>query len=96
MQQAGFVVNLYQMEGERQKQVDVALASHGVWMASRGHTVVLTSGDIDFLPACEIIVGSAKQKLFLFTYDFGVHDELVKVANEHWVIEDFPELERAG
>lgn len=94
IQQAGFIVNLYQMEGESQKQVDVALASHGVWRASQGDTIVLSSGDIDFLPACKIITQAANQRLYLFTYDFGVHDELIKIAAEHWVFEDYPELER--
>lgn len=46
VQQAGFIVNLYQMEGGLQKQVDVALASHAVWRATQGDTIILSSGDI--------------------------------------------------
>jgi uncharacterized LabA/DUF88 family protein len=94
IQQAGFTVNLYQMEGGSQKQVDVALASHGIWRAAQGDTIVLTSGDVDFLPACRIITEAAKRKLILFTYDFGVHSELVGIATEHWLFEDYPRLEK--
>ena len=94
IQEAGFTVNLYQMEGGGQKQVDVALASHGVWRAAQGDTIVLTSGDVDFLPACKIIVEAAKRKLILFTYDFGIHGDLVEIAAEHWLFEDYPQLER--
>lgn len=92
MQQAGFTVNLYQMEGESQKQVDVAIASTAVWQASRGNNIVLSSGDIDFLPAVRLITQEAQRGLILFTYNFGINGELIKTASEHWLFEDFPEL----
>src|SRR5215510_10088353 len=94
VRQAGFTVNLYQMEGGSQKQVDVALASHGVWRATQGDTIILSSGDIDFLPAVRLITEIAQQKLILFTYDFGVHEELIRAASEHWIFDDYPQLER--
>ena len=94
VQQAGFIVNLYQMEGGSQKQVDVALASHAVWRATQGDTIIVSSGDIDFLPAVKLITKTVQQKLVLYTYDFGVHEELISAASEHWIFDDYPQLER--
>jgi hypothetical protein len=94
VRQAGFTVNLYQMEGGSQKQVDVALASHAVWRAAQGDNIILSSGDIDFLPAVKLIVENAQKKLVLFTYDFGVHTELISAASEHWLFDDYPQLGR--
>ena len=94
VQQAGFAVNLYEMEGGSQRQVDVALASYAVWKAAQGDDIVLSSGDIDFLPAVELVINIARRYLILFTYDFGVHNELVKTASQHWMFEDYPEIER--
>lgn len=96
IRQAGFTVNLYQMEGESQKQVDVAIAATAVYMATQGHIVILSSGDLDFLPAVNLITQIIRAKLILFTYDFGFHDDLSKAASEHWMFEDYPELERVG
>jgi uncharacterized LabA/DUF88 family protein len=96
IQQAGFTVNLYQMEGGAQKQVDVAIAATAVYKATQGDTIVLSSGDLDFLPAVTLITQQIRAKLILFTYDFGFHDDLRKAASEHWMIEDHPELERVG
>lgn len=94
IQQSGFTVSLYQMEGEAQKQVDVAIAAEMVWRASRGSAIVLSSGDIDFLPAVKIVTQAAMQQLYLFTFDHGVHDDLIVAATEHWLFEDYPRLER--
>jgi uncharacterized LabA/DUF88 family protein len=94
VQQAGFTVNLYQMEGGSQKQVDVAIASHAVWRATRGDTIILTTGDIDLLPAAQLITEETRCKLILLTYDFGVHQEMINTASEHWLFEDYPEFER--
>ncbi len=96
IRQAGFVVNLYQMEGGSQRQVDVALASYAVWRAAKGDAITLSSGDIDFLPAVKLITEQAQCKLVLFTYDFGVNNELIDAASEHWLFEDYPQLERGG
>jgi uncharacterized LabA/DUF88 family protein len=94
IQQAGFIVNLYQMEGGAQKQVDVAIAATAVYKATQGHTIVLSSGDLDFLPAATLITQQIRSKLILFTYNFGFHDDLSKEASEHWMFEDHHELER--
>jgi uncharacterized LabA/DUF88 family protein len=96
IQQAGFTVNLYQMEGGSQKQVDVAIAATAVYKATQGHTVILSSGDLDFLPAVNLVTQEIQAKLILFTYNFGFHDDLSNAASEHWMIENYPELERAG
>jgi hypothetical protein len=96
IKQAGFAVNLYQMEGDSQKQVDVAIAITAVYKATQGHTVILSSGDLDFLPAVNLITQQLRTNLILFTYDFGFHDDLSKAASEHWMFEDYPELERGG
>jgi uncharacterized LabA/DUF88 family protein len=96
IQQAGFIVNLYQMEGESQRQVDVAIASYAVWQAAKGDTIILSSGDIDFLPAVRLITETAQCKLILLTYNFGVHKDMIKVASDHWLFENHPQLERPG
>jgi len=96
IQQAGFAVNLYQMEGGSQKQVDVAIAATAVYKATQGQILILSSGDLDFLPAVNLITQQIQTKLILFTYNFGFHDDLSKAASEHWVFEDYPELEPSG
>ena len=94
IQQAGFIVNLYEMEGGSQKQVDVALASTAVWRAAQGDDIVISSGDIDFLPAVQLITQTAGRKLTLFTYDFGIHHELIKAASQHWIFENYPKIQK--
>jgi uncharacterized LabA/DUF88 family protein len=93
VKQKGFIVNLYQMEGGAQKQVDVAIGAHLVFYAMKGFDIVLSSGDIDFLPALELskkeIDGTA---ISLLTYRFGVHQELTEIASDHLFFEDHPEL----
>ncbi|HKX33331.1 MAG TPA: NYN domain-containing protein [Blastocatellia bacterium] len=95
IQQAGFIVHLYQMKGESQRQVDVAIASQAVWLAGKGHTIVLSSGDIDFLPAVRLITDQAEGRLILFTYDFGVHEDMIRAASDHWLFENSPQLARS-
>lgn len=92
MREHGFIVNLYQMEGEQQKQVDVAIASQAVAHAMTGSDIILTSGDIDMLPACQVIREMAHRRLILVTYDHGVHDELSQCAAEHLFFEDYPAM----
>ena len=94
VKQAGFVVNLYKMEGGSQKQVDVAIASHLVLNAMKGDTIVLSSGDIDFLPAMQLVAAHTQSKRILFTFDFGVHEELKAASSEYWLFEDHPQLMR--
>jgi uncharacterized LabA/DUF88 family protein len=94
VKQAGFIVNLYKMEGGSQKQVDVAIASYMVHDALKGNLIVLSSGDIDFLPAMQLVTASTQSKPILFTFDFGVHEELIAASSEHWLFEDHPQLMR--
>jgi uncharacterized LabA/DUF88 family protein len=92
----GFIVNLYPMEGGAQKQVDVAIASHMVFHALKGSDIVLSSGDIDFVPAMQLIRNHEKSVgLTLLTYDIGVHEELKKLATGHFFFEDHPQTLRS-
>lgn len=93
MKKSGFIVNLYQMEGGHQKQVDVAIASHLVYYALKGYTIVLSSGDIDFVPAMQMAKKDDESiNLTLLTFNFGVHEELSKLSTEHIFFEDYPEV----
>lgn len=94
VKQNGFIVNLYQMEGGSQRQVDVAIGAHIVYHAMKGDYVVLSSGDIDFLPAVKLVKEETEVKLYLFSYDFGVHDELINISDDHWLFEDYKHLIR--
>lgn len=93
METAGFVVKLYEMEGGAQKQVDVAIASYIVYYAMKGYRVVLSSGDRDFVPAVQLAVEQGA-KVTLMTYDFGVHGDLIGLADEALHFEGFPEILR--
>lgn len=96
MKKAGFIVNLYPMEGGAQKQVDVAIAAHLVFYALKDHHIVLSSGDIDFVPAFEIARRhNAEIPLTLLTYDFGIHEQLKSLASEHLLFEQHPEILRS-
>lgn len=89
MKKAGFVVNLYPMEGGVQKQVDVAIASHLVFFALKDYHIVLSSGDIDFVPAFEVARRHHPEiPLTLLTYDFGIHEQLKSLSSEHLFFED--------
>jgi uncharacterized LabA/DUF88 family protein len=93
METVGFAVKLYEMEGGAQKQVDVAIASFIVYYAMKGYRVVLSSGDRDFVPAVQLAVEQGAA-VTLMTYDFGVHGDLVTLAEEALYFEDFPEVLR--
>jgi len=95
MKKAGFIVNLYQMEGGAQKQVDVAIGAHLVYYALKKYSIVLSSGDIDFVPAIQVArKDDEKINITLFTYNFGVSEELSKISTENWFFEDLPQLLR--
>jgi uncharacterized LabA/DUF88 family protein len=95
MKKEGFLVNLYKMEGGAQKQVDVAIGSYLVYHALKGHTIVLTSGDIDFVPAIEVARMDNKAiDISLLTYRFGVSETLSKAATSHVFFEDHSQLLR--
>ena len=56
-----------------------------VYRATQGHTIVLSSGDLDFLPAINLITQQISGRLVLFTYDQGFHADLSQTASEHWL-----------
>jgi uncharacterized LabA/DUF88 family protein len=92
VKKAGFQVNLYKMEGGAQKQVDVAIGSHLVYYALKDHQLILSSGDIDFLPAIQLIKNdNSLLPVRLLTYNFGVHQELSGICDEHLFFEDHPQ-----
>src|SRR5687768_32840 len=96
VKKAGFIVNLYQMEGGAQKQVDVAIGSHLVYYAMKGYHIVLSSGDIDFLPAVQLArKDNDEVHVTLLTYNFGVHEELSKIASDHLLFEEYPAIIRS-
>jgi uncharacterized LabA/DUF88 family protein len=96
MKKIGFIVNLYQMEGGAQKQVDVAIGAHLVYYATKGHPIILSSGDIDFVPAVDVArKDDPARNITLLTYNFGVHDSLSAICTDHIFFEDHSEMIRA-
>jgi uncharacterized LabA/DUF88 family protein len=92
VKKAGFLVNLYKMEGGAQKQVDVAIGAHLVYYALKDHQVILSSGDIDFLPAIQLVkTDNSAATVRLLTYDFGVHQELSAICDEHILFDQHPQ-----
>jgi uncharacterized LabA/DUF88 family protein len=95
MKKAGFVVNLYPMEGGAQKQVDVAIGSHLIYYALKEYSIILSSGDIDFVPAIQLArKDNEKINITLLTFNFGVHEELSKLSSVHLFFEDYPQIIR--
>jgi uncharacterized LabA/DUF88 family protein len=95
MKKAGFIVNLYPMEGGAQRQVDVAIGAHLVYYALKKYHIVLSSGDVDFVPAIHVArKDDEKMMITLLTYQFGVNEELSKNSSEHLFFEDEPQLLR--
>jgi uncharacterized LabA/DUF88 family protein len=93
MKKSGFLVNLYPMEGGAQKQVDVAIGSHLVYYAQKGYHVVLSSGDIDFVPAITVArKDDETREVTLLTFNFGVHQVLSEMSTEHLLFEDYPAI----
>ena len=96
MKKDGFIVNLYRMEGGAQKQVDVAIGSHLVYYAMKGYHIVLSSGDIDFVPAIQVARKDNTALLVtLLTYNVGVHQELSALSSGHLFFEDNPSTMKA-
>ena len=64
--------------------------AHLVWQASlpQIQTLVLTTGDQDFIPAVELARAKFDKRVILFTYDAEVHNALIASANEWWLFED--------
>jgi len=94
MEQHGMEVRLQPMQSgpggtNRQRRVDVDISAHLVWQASIGGimTLVLTTGDEDFIPAVEVVREQYGKRLVLFTYDQNVHEELAESVDEWWLFE---------
>lgn len=95
VKKAGFTVNLYEMEGGSQKQVDVAIGSHLVYYALKGFAIILSSGDIDFVPAINVArMDDESLNVTLLTFRFGVHEQLSELSTEHLFFEDHPQMIR--
>ena len=71
--------------------VDVAIASEAVWRAAQGETIILTTGDIDFLPAINLITKTIGARLILFSYTHGTHKAIREAASEVWTFESVRE-----
>lgn len=96
VKKSGFIVNLYKMEGGAQKQVDVAIGSHLVYYALKGYDVILSSGDIDFVPSIEMARrDNPLQKINLLTFNAGVHEELIQLSSQHLLFEENPAMLRS-
>jgi uncharacterized LabA/DUF88 family protein len=95
MKKSGFIVNLYQMEGGAQRQVDVAIGSYLVYYALKNYKIVLSSGDIDFVPAIQVArLDDQKINVTLLTFNFGVSPELSNLCSDNLFFEDHTELLR--
>lgn len=95
MRRHGMEVRLHPMQSgppgtNRQRRVDVDFGAHLVWQASlpQIHTLVLTTGDQDFVPAVELAREKFGKRVILFTYDAEVHNDLIESVNDSWLFED--------
>jgi len=95
MQDHGMQVHLHPMEAgpggtNRQRRVDVDFSAHLVWQAGLPAvtTLILTTGDQDFVPAVTLVRREFGKRVILFTYDTTVHHDLAAAASEWWKFED--------
>lgn len=95
MQYQGVSVCLQPMDSgdpgnNRQRGVDVDLTAHMVWYASKPgvNTIVLTTGDHDFLPGIKLVQQVLFCKVILFSYRSMVHNLLAATVDEWWLFED--------
>jgi uncharacterized LabA/DUF88 family protein len=94
MKAYGMQVRLQPMQSgspgaNRQRRVDVDFSAHLVWQAclEEVRTLVLTTGDQDFVPAVELVRREFGKKVILFTYETWVHNDLIAAVNEWWLFE---------
>ena len=95
MRQHGMNVRLQPMQSgapgtNRQRRVDVDLSVHLVWQASlrQVDTLVLTTGDQDFVPAVELVRDQFRKRIILFTYETMVNHDLIAAVNEWWKFDE--------
>lgn len=98
MRRHGMQVRLQPMQSgpagtNRQRRVDVDFSAHMVWQASlpEVRTLVLTTGDQDFIPAIELVQKQFGKRAICFSYRVMVHGDLVKAVDEWWLFEDYRE-----
>ena len=91
MQRHGMVLQLHPMQpgppgANRQRRVDVDFGAHLVWQASLPHvqTLVVTTGDQDFIPAVEVVKTRLDKRVILFTYNSCVSEDLAAVVDRWW------------
>lgn len=91
MQAHGMQVRLQPMESgppgtNRQRRVDVDFSAHLVWQASLPEiaTLVLTTGDQDFVPAVELVRREFGKQVILLTYQAMVNQDLIAAASAWW------------
>lgn len=91
----GMQVRLHPMQSgppgtNRQRRVDVDFSAHLVWQASlpEVQTIVLTTGDQDFVPAVELARNEFGKSVILFTYKAVVHSDLIAATDQWWKFED--------
>jgi hypothetical protein len=84
----------HELSREQQKRVDVALVTRATTLMDRYDTLLLSSGDGDFLPAVEHIKEKGK-RLELLVFRHGVSNDLQHLANRIEYINDYAsEVER--
>jgi uncharacterized LabA/DUF88 family protein len=95
MKRVGMEVSLQPMESgapgnNRQRRVDVDFSAHVVWQASLPHveSLILTTGDQDFVPAVDLVRERFSKRVILFTYEANVHADLIAAADERWLFEE--------
>lgn len=91
MQAQGMQVRLQPMESgppgaNRQRRVDVDFSAHLVWQACLPEiaTLVITTGDQDFVPAVELVRREFGKQVILYTYNGMVNQDLIAAANAWW------------
>jgi uncharacterized LabA/DUF88 family protein len=74
-----------------QRRLDVDLAAHVVWQASRPEVerVVLTTGGQEIVPVVELVRERFGKRVVLFTYAHRVSSELKQAVDEHLLFEDY-------
>ena len=94
MTDAGMDVRLHPMSTDaagnsRQRRVDVDFSAHLVWQASLPEvtTLVITTGDQDFVPAVELVQQTLNKRVVLFAYETSVHHDLRAAVSEGWTFE---------
>jgi uncharacterized LabA/DUF88 family protein len=94
MRQRGMQVRIHPMQSgppgtNRQRRVDVDFSAHLVWQASLPEikSLVVTTGDQDFVPAVELVRCHFGKRIILFTYESPVHHDLIAAVDEWWQFE---------